>query len=73
MNANSDGLKFLGNDGDLSKVSLDGIVPAMYTSRPFQGRFSVLARSPGTEPNRAFDRARYASWTRICILLHFTR
>jgi len=31
MNANSDGLKFLGSDGDLSKVSLDGIVPAMYT------------------------------------------
>jgi len=31
LNANSDGLKFLGNDGDLSKVSLDGIVPAMYT------------------------------------------
>jgi len=31
MNANSDGLKFFGNDGDLYKVSLDGIVPAMYT------------------------------------------
>ena len=31
LNANSDGLKLLGNDGDLSKVSLDGIVPAIYT------------------------------------------
>jgi hypothetical protein len=31
MNANSDGLKFPGSDGDLSRVSLDGIVPAIYT------------------------------------------
>jgi len=32
MNANCAGLKFLGTEGDLSKVGLVDNVPAMYTS-----------------------------------------